>query len=51
MNAFRYFLDNDPRLDRLKFLVEEKQGEFNLFEVLAIDESERVHSNFSGVAA
>ena len=46
LNAFRYFLDNDPRLDRLKFLVEEKQGEFNLFEVLAIDESERVHSNF-----
>ena len=39
-------LDNDPRLDRLKVLVEEQQGEFDLFEVLGINESERVHSNF-----
>ena len=46
LNAFLCFLDNDPRLDRLKVLVEEQRNGFDLFEVLGINESEHVHSNF-----
>ena len=46
LNAFRSFLDNDPRLEKLKELIEENQGGLTLFEVLGIQEEERVHSNF-----
>lgn len=46
LKAFGDFLEDDPRLGKLKTLVEEQQAGFDLFEVLRIQEAEHVHSNF-----
>lgn len=45
LHRFQTFLANDARLDRLSALIAELQYEFNLFEVLGVQEAEHVHSN------
>ena len=46
LKTLRGLLEKDPRLDKLKSLVEEQQDGFDLFEILRIQESEHIHSNF-----
>ena len=46
VNAFRAFLEDDPRLEKLQALVNEHRDGFDLFRVLGIQEEERIHSNY-----